>query len=124
MLRWLSLIGGGAIGTVARYSVSKVLHENYTSTFPIGTLVVNLTGCFVIGFLAALSEDKTWFSYEMKLFLISGFCGAFTTFSTFMFETSSLLKTGDLLRATSYMMASMVVGFLFFRAGVFLGKIV
>ena len=101
-------------------AVYQVLGTN----FPYGTLAVNLTGCFVIGFLAALAEEKFLLSPNARLLLMAGFCGAFTTFSTFMLETANLIKDGETLRASINVAASVIIGFIIFRLGVLIGELI
>lgn len=123
MEKWFSLVFGGLAGTVARYALSGVVYQLCGTTFPYGTLAVNLIGCFAIGFLAALSEEKFLLGPNGRLLLMVGFCGAFTTFSTFMLETANLIKEGEALRAFANVAVSVVIGFLLFRAGVLLSEI-
>ena len=120
-MKFISLIVGGALGTMARYLMSGFVYQVCGTQFPYGTLVVNLTGCLILGFLAALTGDKFILGPQAKLLLMVGFCGAFTTFSTFMFETANLIKDGETLRAFLNVIVSVVVGFIVFRVGVFLG---
>lgn len=123
-MKWLLLLVGGGVGTVARYGLSATIHKLFGSGFPYGTLVVNLIGCFLIGFLASIAGSKWTLGPEAKLLLIVGFCGAFTTFSTFIFQSAELMKTGETLKVFINVSASVMVGFIVFRAGVFLGEII
>ena len=117
MTKWLNLILGGVTGTVARYVLAGAVYQMLGTSFPYGTLVVNLTGCFAIGFLAALAEEKLLLSPEARMLLMVGFCGAFTTFSTFMLETANLMKDGEMAKAFVNVAASVVIGFVVFRLG-------
>ena len=83
---------------------------------------MNLLGCLLIGFLSSLGSEKLTLNPEMKMMWIIGFCGAFTTFSAFIFESSGLLKEGNILKASLYVVLSVLLGFLVFRAGVFAAK--
>src|SRR5439155_13423793 len=90
MLRLLLLSLGGALGTAARYGVNGLISEwqyhAWSAVFPLGTLIVNVSGCFAIGFLAAVSGPsmgRMWFSPEWRDFLMIGFCGGYTTFSSY-----------------------------------------
>jgi CrcB protein len=107
-MRIILLIGtGGFIGSVCRYLLSKAIQEKTLSIFPYGTLTVNLVGCVAIGLVLALSE-KYHFTSERTLFLTTGICGGFTTFSAFSSETLSMLRDGNLLQASFYLIASIV----------------
>ena len=122
MTKWVYLIIGGVAGTVARYLLSGMVSEAAGAGFPYGTFVVNLIGCFLIGLFSALADEKFIFGPEMKLLLIAGFCGAFTTFSTFMLETANLIKDGEGMRAFDNVLLSVVAGFLVFRLGMLAGE--
>ena len=103
---------GGAIGSVCRYLLSGI---NSTS-YPWGTLAVNILGSLLIGLLVGL-VNKGSLSPEMKLLLVTGFCGGFTTFSTFANESFGMMKTGDVLLSALYIGISVVVGVLAVWAG-------
>jgi len=124
MVKWVGLVVGGTIGTVARYLLTGAIYGIFGSTFPYGTLFVNILGCFIIGFLAAITEEKFLLSPNARLLLMVGFCGAFTTFSTFMFETVNLMKDGEMMRAFVNVLASVMIGFLCLRIGFILGELV
>ena len=111
-MRTLILIGtGGFIGTIFRYSLSQFIHTRVLSTFPFGTLGVNLLGCLVIGLVLALI-GRTNMNSEWQLFLATGICGGFTTFSAFSNETLGLLRNGQLWHASAYILASVLLGVL------------
>ena len=117
-------MAGGIAGTISRYLLAGFIYQIFGTDFPYGTLAVNLIGCLVIGFLAALADEKFLLGPNARLLLMVGFCGAFTTFSTFMLETANLMKDGENLRAFVNVAASVVFGFLAFRLGVFLAEII
>ena len=123
-MKWVHLIIGGTVGTLSRYLLSGVVYQAFGTNFPYGTLLVNLIGCFLIGFLAAASEEKFLLGPHARILLMVGFCGAFTTFSTFMLETANLMKDGEMLKVFLNVAVSVVVGFLIFRLGVLLGEII
>ncbi|MDD5424757.1 MAG: fluoride efflux transporter CrcB [Candidatus Omnitrophica bacterium] len=118
------LLIGGALGTVSRYAMSVFVYRTMGADFPYGTLAVNLTGCFIIGFLAAITEDRFIFGSNIRLFLMIGFCGAFTTFSTFILETANLIKDGESFRALLNVLLSVIIGFLVFRLGLLAGELI
>ena len=92
----LLLIGlAGALGALARYGLSGFVQRHSGFTFPVGTLVVNLLGTFLFGFIWGLVEQRLVISVETRVIILSGFLGAFTTFSSFMFETSALIDEGQ-----------------------------
>lgn len=104
---------GGALGSVARYSVSAVvLGRTDDWRFPVGTFTVNVVGCLIIGVLGAFAVKQHVFSPEMRLLLFTGLMGGFTTFSTFGLETFYLLRRGEVFVAGGYIIASVVAGLL------------
>ena len=112
MLKTITLIGiGGAIGSILRYLASTGIQSKLLSGFPYGTMCVNISGCFLIGLIYALAERNN-ISPEWRFFLATGICGGYTTFSTFSVETLYLLRNGELLYATAYITASVVLGIL------------
>ena len=124
MVKMTYLMIGGIVGTLARYFFSGFIHRFAGSDFPYGTLVVNLTGCFLIGLFSTLSNEKLFFGPDSKVLLMAGFCGAYTTFSTFMLETDNLVKNAEWSRALGNVFLSILIGFLMFRLGVWLGKLI
>lgn len=109
---------------MARYFLAGAVYRICGTGFPYGTLVVNLSGCFILGFLASLAEKKFVLNADLRLLLMIGFCGAFTTFSTFIFETDSLLKNGQAARAFTNIFASVIFGFILFRVGSLIGEVI
>lgn len=108
---------GGALGSVARYLLSRAVQDTVLSAFPFGTLAVNLTGCLIIGFVGALGCPGAGLGQGMRLVVVAGFCGGFTTFSTFMNESLSLMRDGNVLMAAAYVGVSVALGL----AAVYLG---
>ena len=118
MIRNLLLVAlGGAGGSVLRYLLS-----NINTSFPWGTFAVNVLGSFLIGLLVGLMS-KGVLSPEMKLLLVTGFCGGFTTFSTFANESFSMMKAGDVLLTALYVGASVIIGILAVWGGMTLSHI-
>lgn len=124
MSKIIAIAIGSVAGGLARYQLSGWTHRHLGHGFPYGTLAVNLTGCLVIGFLSAISEEKFFFGHHGRLLLMVGFCGAFTTFSALMLETDYLIKGADFFRAFLNVVLSVSAGFLIFRLGAFLGSLV
>lgn len=112
---------GGALGAVARWSASGALSPlSAAARFPWATFVVNISGCALIGLLTALALRFPHFGGPAKLFLVTGFCGGFTTFSTFGLETFELLRRGEFLTAALYAGASFAAGLLALAAAFWL----
>jgi CrcB protein len=118
------LVGlGGFIGANARYVVARLVGALFETRFPLGTLIINVSGSFLLGVLGTLVAQKVMPNSEsMRLALGVGFLGAYTTFSTFEFETHALLEDGSWLIATTNMVASLFVGLLAVRAGIVVAK--
>ena len=124
MTQVLALALGSLAGGFARYYLGGFIYRTLGTNFPYGTLAVNLIGCFLIGFFSSLAEEKFIIGPNGRLFLMIGFCGAFTTFSTFMLETANLIKDGQTLHAFLNVVASVIVGFLIFRLGIFFAELI
>lgn len=103
---------GGGIGSVLRYALSMAVQRNMSVTFPWGTLVVNILGCLVIGFLYGQSDKSFLISSDWRLFLMVGLCGGFTTFSAFSGEGFSLLQGGEVFSYFLYTGFSIFLGIL------------
>jgi fluoride exporter len=118
------LVGlGGFIGANARFVVARVVGAMFETRFPLGTFVINVSGSFLLGVLGDIVAQKVMPSSEgMRLALGVGFLGAFTTFSTFEFETHALFEDGSWLTATTNMFASLFVGLVAVRAGIVFAK--
>lgn len=111
---------GGFAGTVARFLASRYLQGLISSSFPLGTFLVNLAGCFLIGLLYGIFARTDAVSPEWKVFLTAGFCGGLTTFSTFTAENIALLKDGSFFHFALYTGLSVFLGLL----ATFLGQAV
>lgn len=113
---------GGMIGSVARFAISSWLATHMQSGFPLGTFFVNVTGCFVIGVVYG-SVERTLIDSDMRLFLISGLCGGFTTFSAFSAESLFLFRSGNVMTAGLYCVLSVIVGVAATYAGLMLMRL-
>ena len=117
MIRNLLLVAlGGAVGAVLRYLLSSI-----NTSFPWGTFVVNVLGSLLIGLFVGL-VSKGVLSPEMKLLMVTGFCGGFTTFSTFANESFGMMKAGDVLQMALYVGTSVVIGILAVWGGMVLSE--
>jgi fluoride exporter len=120
MIKQILLVGtGGFIGSVARYFVSRIDIQHYFFSIPAGTLIVNVLGSLIIGFLVGISEKSTILTADMRLLLMVGICGGFTTFSTFTSENLALVHSGQYVSVIIYTGLSIFLGFL----AVYLGYI-
>jgi CrcB protein len=111
MERYLLVALGGAIGTVARYWLSGAVAQLVGETFPWGTLLINVTGSFVIGFFAAFTgpDGRVFVGATGRQFVMTGICGGYTTFSAFSLQTLNLLNDGKYAYAAGYIVASVVL---------------
>jgi CrcB protein len=108
----------GAVGTLARYGLQGLVQTRMGSTFPYGTLLINLTGCLLLGFIGQLTLNRMLISSEMRIAIAVGLFGGYTTFSSFGWETAKMLEAGEWLRATTYIGASVIAGLLLSVAGI------
>ena len=115
MMSFIYIALGGAIGAVGRYSISLIPVK---TEFPVLTLITNLIGAVLIGFIVGLADDRTDVSQNTTLFLKTGVCGGFTTFSTFSLEAYSLIEKKLYFAGISYILLSVILCIV----GVFLGK--
>ncbi|TAK39652.1 MAG: fluoride efflux transporter CrcB [Saprospiraceae bacterium] len=112
MFRSLIIIGiGGFTGSIGRYLLSNFVNNFISSAFPYGTFAVNLAGCFFIGVIYALFDRGNILTPEWRLFLATGFCGGFTTFSTFSYESIKLAEGGEFFNLSMNIAASVILGF-------------
>ncbi|MBS3806733.1 MAG: fluoride efflux transporter CrcB [Bacteroidales bacterium] len=125
MWRLLLIIGtGGFLGSVSRFLLSRLIQNMALSAFPYGTFIVNMMGSLFIGFLYGLSVKENLLTPEWRLFLTVGFCGSFTTFSTFINENVALLRDGDFFHFAFYTGLSIFIGIMAVFLGNYLTKMI
>ncbi|MFT4718386.1 MAG: CrcB protein [Rickettsiales bacterium] len=112
---------GGALGSVARYALSNFVSFYFKSAFPFGTVSINIVGSFLIGFCYYFIKNDNFFNENLKLFLIIGLFGGFTTFSTFSLDVLRLLEQNQLLMATVYVFFSIILSLIAVFGGYFIG---
>ncbi|MBU1068503.1 CrcB family protein [Myxococcota bacterium] len=116
-MKWMILAVAGALGTLARVGMSTVVQKSVVSTFPWGVTAVNLAGSLLFGILFALVSLRFLNHPQAQAFFLVGFLGAFTTFSTLMFETVRLMQTGQMLTALGLLLMQNILGLLLFWLG-------
>lgn len=116
MYLWIAI--GGLAGTFARFGFQGLVQSWTGAAFPWGTFAVNITGSLLVGFLARLGTGSALLSPDLRAGLLIGFCGAYTTFSTFSFEALTLLQSGAYLRAGAYAVGTVVAGLTATLAGI------
>lgn len=119
-LLWIAAAGG--VGALARYGLGGLVHRLWGPSFPWGTFTVNILGCFMFGLVWALAETRFAISGQMRLIVLTGFMGSFTTFSTFVFESGMLLRDGQYLLAAANMIGQNLVGLLALFLGLALAR--
>jgi len=117
-LRLLMIAVFGAIGTLARYGLQGLVQVKTGSTFPYGTLAINLTGCFFLGLIGQFTLNRMVISSELRIAIAVGFFGGYTTFSSFGWETAKMLEAGEWLWAMTYVATSVVLGLFLSVAGI------
>lgn len=123
MLRLFILGLAGFLGTISRYLLGGWICDRLGSEFPYGTLIVNVTGSLAIGFLGTLSDERFLLNSQVRSVLFLGFLGAFTTFSSFTYETWNLLKDGEIFLAGFNVFGSLLACFLGLAVGIFAARL-
>lgn len=123
MLRdWILVFLGGGLGSLTRFGLGKWVNTFHSHHFPFGTLIVNIVACFALGFVIGLADHRQVISPSSRLFWTVGFCGGFSTFSTFSSETWTLIQNGFHLSSLIYIVSSLVFCLLAVIGGIFLGS--
>lgn len=120
-IAWLA--AAGALGTLARFALSGLVQKLHETGFPFGTLAVNASGCLLFGLVWCLAEERMVISGEARLLVLVGFMGAFTTFSTYSFETVQLLRDAQWFFALANLALNNLIGFFFVFLGMTLGRL-
>lgn len=115
---------GSSVGGVARYLSQQFVLKHFPSSIPLGTLSVNIIGSFIVGIIYALSEKNNILSDEMRILFATGFCGGFTTFSSFAYENIKLLEDGEFYYTALYVLLSIAIGFLAVYLGILFIKLI
>ena len=115
---------GGVLGANARYLVSGWAANKFGTAFPYGTLIINVSGSMILGLLMAFLQDRVFVHPNYRLFFATGFCGAYTTFSTFTYESLVLIQNGSFLLALTNLIGSLAVGMIGVFLGFALGRII
>jgi CrcB protein len=121
-MNYLIIGAGGFVGAITRYIFAVWIGQRWGRSFPLGTFVINVSGSFLIGLLMTLMAERFTENPQWRLLLIVGFLGAYTTFSTFEYETGALLKDGEWLYASLNVMGSVIVGFIALKLGEVIAK--
>ncbi|HWZ14400.1 MAG TPA: fluoride efflux transporter CrcB [Mucilaginibacter sp.] len=121
---WILIFLGGGIGSLCRYLVSRSINSTVVSGFPYGTFLVNVTGCFLIGFFVFYFTDARFgvTSLQWRLFLVTGICGGYTTFSAFSYENVQLFESNQVFTFLAYTFGSVVLGLLATFGGVLIAR--
>jgi len=122
MSRFLAVATGGALGAVARYAVALFVATFWRRDFPLATFLINVSGSFVLGFFSTFAAEKTIVDPVWRLFIATGFVGAYTTFSTFEYETQRLTEGGALWWGAMNVLASVAAGYAAVQLGVVLAR--
>lgn len=122
MSRFLVVALGGALGAMFRYGVALLVGAFWKRDFPLATLLINVTGSFVLGFFATVATERSAIDPAIRLLVITGFLGAYTTFSTFEYETQRLAESGALGWAALNVITSVAAGFAAIQLGITLAR--
>ena len=123
IIKVILLVGlGGGMGSILRYLTALLINKYWANAFPLATLIINSIGCFIIGILVSYAAKQPWAGDNFKLFLITGFCGGYTTFSAFAIENLNLMQGNNNLMAFLYIGLSVFMGIAAAWLGMYLTK--
>ncbi|MDD2464341.1 MAG: fluoride efflux transporter CrcB [Desulfobulbus sp.] len=121
--KWLLVMAGGSLGAASRYGIGLLAARFWGTSFPYGTLVVNMAGCFIIGLIFALADRSRLLTPDVRLLLITGYLGALTTFSSFSLETVNAGRAGLTLQSLTNMLINNLGGLSLTYLGLRLGSL-
>ncbi len=124
MIKYIIIVMGGGIGAASRFALGTWIGQRWGRSVPLGTFVINVSGSFLIGLLMTLMAERFTENPAWRLFLVVGFLGGYTTFSSFEYETGRLVTDGEYLYATMNAVLSVIVGFAALKTGEVLAKII
>ncbi len=122
LVNYLTVGGAGCLGAMARYAVATLCARFFGTAFPIGTFVINISGSFFLGWFLTMISSRIPVSDTMRLAIAVGFTGAYTTFSTYMYESNALLEDGSGLKAIFNLLGSLMIGLLALRFGMMVAQ--
>jgi CrcB protein len=122
MIRYVLVLVGGGAGALARYIAASAIMARFGGRFPLGTLAINVTGSFLIGFLMTMLTERFHFDPKWRLFLVVGFLGGYTTFSSFGWETYTAVRDGSLRTGMLNVVLSVTLGYIAVWLGVMLAR--
>ncbi len=122
MIRYLVVLVGGGVGALARYIAASAIMSRFGGKFPLGTLVINVTGSFLIGFLMTMLTERFHLDPVWRLLLVVGFLGGYTTFSSFEWETYTAVREGALWAGMLNVVSSIMLGYVAVWLGVILAR--
>ncbi len=124
MIKYLIIGMGGFLGAISRYAIGVWIGQKWGRSFPLGTFFINVSGSFFIGLLMTLLTERIMANPNWRLLLVVGFLGAYTTFSTFEYETGRLVKDGEWLIASMNVVLSVFAGFAAVKIGEIIAKVI
>jgi len=123
-VKYLAISLGGIIGANSRYLIADWAAQRFGAGFPYGTFIINISGSFLLGFFMAFLQDRAFIHPNYRLFFATGFCGAYTTFSTFTYESLRLWQDGSFLLAITNLLGSLAVGMFGVLLGFVFGRMI